>query len=115
MIRPILEYPVVPICVASRTNIKKLQNVQNKAIRRAVVRNPVTDHRTNADLHEETGLDTINIRLYNLASNVWRKMEEFNQELVEKTLQFNDIATNDHYWWPRIAPVITRGEPAPNY
>ena len=98
MIRPVLEYPAIPICVSSKNNIKKIQTVQNKALRRAIVRNPREDRRTNEDIHRETEIDPMNIRIYQLASNIWRKLEILNNNLVEKFLQYYTRATKDHYW-----------------
>lgn len=40
LMRPVIEYPVVPICIASNSNIRKMQQYQNKSIRQATYNNP---------------------------------------------------------------------------
>ena len=60
-------------------------------------------------------MEAMNVRLFNLTHNIWNRLEEQNPELAERSMQYNNRQTKDHFWWPRIAPIIARGEPAPNY
>ena len=69
MIRPVMEYPPAPICVASRTNIKRLQQTQNKTLRSLWPGNAIEDRVTNVQLHNYFDIEPLNIRLYNLALN----------------------------------------------
>ena len=115
MIRPILEYPAIPTCVTSKAGIKKLQTTQNKALRNCWPGNAWEERVTNVQTHERFEIDTMNIRLYNLASRTWSKLEALNNELIEHSNELNNTIGNDHNWWPRLSPYIARGEPAPAY
>ena len=67
LIRPILEYPPIPICVTSQSNLLRLQRVQNIAIRVAAKEKPGEVRSTNEQLHYEHNLDTINTRIFDQA------------------------------------------------
>ena len=115
MIRPILEYPVVPVCVASTANISKLQKSQNKALRSCWPGNTIEERVTNIQLHNRFSLETINVRLHSLACRVWTKMEILHNDLTTQSNDLNNINGDDHRWWPRLSPYIVRGESAPLY
>ena len=89
LIRPILEYPVVPICITSKTNQLVLQRVQNKALRWVHPRNTIIDRLTNEQIHRELSMEQQNTRLYQLASKTWSKLETTNRDLVETSLRAN--------------------------
>ena len=61
---PILRYPIIPLVTSSKKSIKKLQTVQNQALRFAFnerfpyVKNTVT-------LHEESNIEPLNLHLAN--------------------------------------------------
>ena len=76
IVRPLLEYPVVPLHLGSRASMKKLQGVQNRAIMW------ITGHRFREDgrpsirrLHRLLRLEPVNIRLHRLAGRTWDSLE----------------------------------------
>ena len=114
LIRPVLEYPVVPICITSKSNQLVLQRVQNKALRWVHPSNTITDRLTNEQIHHDLDMEPQNTRLYHLASKTWNKLEISNSNLVETSIRANQDETyRDHYWWPRISPYILGNEPNP--
>ena len=115
MIRPIMEYPLAPICVASKDNIKKLPRTQNKALRSFWPGNVIEDRITNVQAHKGFGIETLSIRLYKLAATTWTLLEILEEELVHRSDQLNNEITNDHSWWPRLSPYILGREPPPLY
>ena len=66
LIRPIMEYPVIPLCISSKTNIKKFQQFQNKVIRNATRRNEEDNGLTIQELHQKYKIEAINTRLHRL-------------------------------------------------
>ena len=53
MISPILEYPSIPTCVTSKTNLQKLQKTQNKALRNCWPGNTWEEGITTIQTHEK--------------------------------------------------------------
>ena len=116
IIRQIMEYPAIPLCITSKSNVKKMQQFQNKVLRTATRENGEDNRLSISELHTKYKIDAVNIRLYRLASKVWTRLTTTNEDLVTESQQQNEIiTTNDHYWWRRISPYICGGEPHPNY
>ena len=117
LIRPIIEYPVIPMCISSKTNIKKIQQFQNRVLRTAS-RNTDEDNGNNIEeLHDKYKLDAFNVRLHRLAQKCWDRMTTLNEELVEESREEDNDnpTTHDHYWWRRISPYANSEEPPPDY
>merc|ERR1712105_15863 len=68
LIRPIMEYPAIPLCIASNTNIKKMQQFQNRVIRTATKENEEDNQLTISELHNKYKIEAINIWLYRTTS-----------------------------------------------
>ena len=114
MIKPILEYPAIPLCITSKANHLLLQRVQNKALRNIHPENTIDNRLSNETIHEDLNMEAINIRLYHLASKIWTKLEEINEQLTQNSIEQNQIRNRkDHTWWPRLAPYIMGREPNP--
>ena len=62
LIRPIMEYPPIPVALASRASIMKMQRVQNGALKQAV-KGTDDRHLTIKEIHEKYKVDAINVRL----------------------------------------------------
>ena len=97
LVLPLLTYPVIPINICSRTQIIKLQRVQNNAIRwicneRWPIRCP-TEQR-----HQELKIEKMDLRVRRLAEGVWHKIEEENDLFYRETLQIQ--TPNPHNWFP---------------
>ena len=116
LIRPIMEYPIIPLCIASKTNKRKIQQFQNRVLRTATQRNQEDNDLNISDLHAKYKIEAINSRFYRLASRVWDRLTETNEDLVQQSEaeDKNDLI-QDHYWWRRISPYIRRGEPPPDF
>ena len=74
LIRPLLEYPSTQIAASGITNIKKLQRIQNKAIR-FITNTRLREMKTCKDLHEQIKLDPMNIRLNKLKVKQLHKIQ----------------------------------------
>lgn len=97
LVLPILEYPPIPIVSLSKTQISKLQKIQNRALRFATnQRYPYTLN--TRQIHSLTKTKPINIRLHKRAINIWRKIEMQNntlyRELTEQHTHINSYNRN---------------------
>ena len=114
LIRPVLEYPPIPICNAAITNIHKLQVVQSKALR-LVANEGWRSRSTNEVLHQRYRLEAFNQRIFNLASNVWTKLQIHDPEMVTTSEILDNYPGKEHGWWPRTSQLIRRNVPEPKY
>ena len=104
LIRPIMEYPPVPVHLAPKTTKKKIQAVQNMAIRWAT-----GDRRTNIEvLHERLKMEPMNIRIERQAKKVWEKIRGLEEEIYEDLTNVHQRRI--HPWWPRSIPAMDRDE-----
>ena len=114
---PILEYPPIPIHTMSTTQIKRLQKMQNKALRFATnQRHPYT--MTNEQIHEYTKTPALNIRVHQQAQKIWQKLHSREDvtlnEIVERQAEIPNIRFN--YWFKSSLQIINNNEdPAPIY
>lgn len=86
LIKPILEYPPIPIHTQTKTNLLSLQRIQNKALR-FVHNTHYTDRITNEDLHCRSGLETLNVTLHNRAINIWNTIEQQQEHTFIENIQ----------------------------
>ena len=114
LIRPIMEYPPIPIALASRTIVIKMQRVQNKELKMAV-RDTEDRYATLKDIHEKYGIEAMNVRLAARLSKTWNKLEEKHRELYERSTAAKDNRIRDHAWWPRAGRVATQDPIEPLY
>ncbi|CAL4235809.1 unnamed protein product, partial [Meganyctiphanes norvegica] len=96
LILPLLTYPVVPLNISSNTQIKKLQIIQNKAIRWIMNEHwpiicPITLRQ------QQLKIEPIDIRMKRLAEGVWNQVHEENQAFHQESLQIQMI--NTHPWF----------------
>ena len=97
-ILPLLTYCPLALSLAAKTNISKLQVVQNRALRFALgVR--WYDFRTTLSLHEETDIDPINITHYN--------------RTVKQLISFQDRHTDTYDFIHSLHPTNTPLDPSP--
>ena len=116
LIRPIMEYPVVPLCITSKTNMKRIQQFQNRVLREST-RGTVEDNNlTIEELHTKYKIEAVNGRLHRLASKTWEQLRRTNEDLVTESEEQDNIPIiEDHYWWRRISPYVNGRNPLPNY
>ena len=115
LVRPLLEYPVIPISLASNTQMLKLQRVQNRNIKIITKYDEQYDNLTMEELHHRLDLETINTRLNIRLMKLWNKMELKENELYEASMQANYGLFLDHSWWPRVATKYQQDIPDPIY
>ena len=114
LILPILEYPAVHCCLASKTNLEKMQRIQNKAIR--FINKHSGDELSIEETHERYQLEPINTRLFKRANKSWDKLNLLEPGLVEHSRMENETEDRtDHYWWRRIASFVEGPQPDPFY
>ena len=97
LILPLLTYPVVPLNISSKTQIKKLQVIQNKAIRWITNEHwpiicPI------ALRQEQLRIEPLDQRLQRLADGVWKQVLEENEEFHRSSMLIQMI--NPHPWFP---------------
>ena len=113
-IRPLLEYPIVPLCGISKTNKIKLQTLQNKAVKFAIKGDD--EELSIEDAHVKYKLEAYNVRLHRRGSKLWEKLMEIEPDLVNRSMAENENRDfQDHYWWRRIAATVGEDEPDPIY
>ena len=111
LILPLLDYPPIPIHTLSKTQIRKFQKTQNKALRLATdLRYPYTMN--TREIHEHTNTLPMYIRLHLRAVKTWEKLELFDNHHLSslKENQKNIIKYNK--WFPSSLINIDR-EPEP--
>ena len=116
LVRPVLEYPPVPLHTITKTQMLKLQVVQNNALRWISGRR-YPDTPSVRELHEHYNIEAMNERLHRLAKRTWGRLEENDDSnylrVAERDEQINVI--RDHYWWPRSLNRALEDPPEPLY
>ena len=93
---PLLTYASVPLNICSQSQIKRLQVVQNKAIR--WITNTYYPNICNIeDQQEVLKIESIKERINRLAQKVWFKIETENSAFFESTLDIPIL--NGHAWF----------------
>ena len=115
MIRPLLEYPVIPIALASNAQMTKIQRIQNRNIRFIVKGNQEYNDKNLEEIHELLELEPVNVRLHRRLEKLWEKVENQEEELFQTTIMENLVDAPDHLWWRRASSRINEGEPPPIY
>ena len=116
LVIPVLTYPPVPTHAFSRNAISRLQRVQNSALRFALdVR--WDQYRTTESLHEEASIPALNVRLQDLASQIWQRLETMGWEQYNNLLELHREAPERHHaWFPRsLLTLEANPAPAPRY
>ena len=114
LIRPIIEYPPIPICNSARSNLCKLQRVQSRALR-AIANEGIERRSSNEELHVKYQMEPINQRIFNLANNVWNKLIHADPDIIEEAETLNTFPGREHKWWPRTYVTISNNLPEPIY
>ena len=114
LVRPQLEYPAVLLCRASKTNINKMQSVQNRALRRAYKDSPPY-YNTMEELHTRSKLEPMNVRLHRLANRSWDRLSNIDPQIIDQSAEMNVNGMRNHAWWSRLSTLINADSPAPRY
>ena len=75
LFRSQLTYPIIPLHLATKSNMTTMQKIQNRATR-FITNTKLSDRITSQTLHEQTQLLPINMFLHNSAINIWNTIEE---------------------------------------
>ena len=114
LILPILEYPAVPCCIASKENKMKMQRIQNRGIK--FINKHGQAELNIEEIHQNFKIDAINVRLHTRLTKSWEKFTRIETELAERsTTENDDNETKDHYWWRRLASLVEIEQPEPVY
>ena len=73
LIRPLIEYPSIPLALSNKTHTKKLQKVQNAALR-FVNGTSLKDRICMSSLHNKFKIDAFNVRIHKLAKKCLNTM-----------------------------------------
>lgn len=93
---PLLTYASVPLNICSTSQIKRLQVIQNKAIR--WITRLYYPNRCNIDHQQQTlKIEPIKERINRLSQRIWFKIETENSEFFNTTLNIPII--NGHSWF----------------
>ena len=91
LIRPILTYPIIPTVSASKSLLKKMQRVQNEALR--WMTHTYLRTRNNQELHTRIKIEPINIYFNNQDDKIWNRLRE---EITKK--EFTNVTeVNETY------------------
>ena len=106
LIRPLLEYPVIPIALASKSQLLKIQRVQNKNVKFITRNEENLLAGTMKETHELLNLEAMNMRLSTRLTKTWAKFGEREEAIYNHSMQENNNVFKDHNWWPRAALKI---------
>ena len=113
LILPILDYPPIPTHTLSKTQLSKLQKVQNKALRFATnQRYPYTMN--TIEIHTHTKTEPINIRLHNRAKKIWQRLQEIEHPLYTTLTEKQENITRYNRNFPSSLNIINN-QPEPKY
>ena len=90
ILRPILEYPSYPLSRVSKNNKLKMQIIQNNGLRFAHGIKK-SDRKKISELHTETNIEALNIRINKLSNKMLNKLKEIH-------FPKNNNNTNDTYY-----------------
>ncbi len=103
---PVMEYPPLPLCMASRTQKRKMQTVLNKALR--FIHCNEEDQLNSEQLHIKYGITPLNISTFYKAQKVWNTIG------ISENEQYNELITphnNFHAWFPKSSIIIDMEPP----
>ena len=96
-ILPSLIYPSVPLHTVPKSQLKKLQTFQNKALRFATRPSNTAFPRrlTCIELHEKANIDPINTMLHRHAKKTWNTLKDYHPLLYQKLKDSAPITPNN--------------------
>ena len=107
LVRPILEYPPIPLHGLSGNNIKKLQRIQNKATRFITNTSYPTLVRSEI-LHQICNLKPLNQRLHERAKNIWESINKQQYQMMLR-LQMQEQGELKYVQFPSSLKKINFG------
>ena len=83
LIRPLMEYPVIPNGIQLPTHIKKMQIVQNRNLKFVAAYSDQSNN-TAEELHLHYNIEPMNVRMYDAVEKLWTKIETKEPEIHRK-------------------------------
>ena len=83
ILRPQLLYPIIPLNTISDSSYRKLQQVQNKALR-FIENTGLTDRIPSIVLHNRNNLPAVNTYLHRRAKDIWTKLQDNNPDIYDR-------------------------------
>ena len=110
-ISPLLHYPAIPLVTISNRQFKKLQVVQNHALRFALDTTRL-DHVINnvKALHEKARIEPLNYSIYKRAESTYGKLQALNDPHMNYVME-NYEPEKDHFYFKKINTILLRGAP----
>ena len=124
LIRPVLEYPAVPLHTACDAPMARLQAVQNSSICWITgLRFNDPDRPTMRELHGMLKLEPMNVRLHRLARRTWERLEDSGDPCYDEVLHYSQMpmiriptfGADLRRWWPSSMSYAMGPPPAPIY
>lgn len=114
LVRPRLEYPAIALTNARKTNMQRIQAVQNRMLRLAYKEAPPY-YNTIKDLHLRCRMEPMNVRFHRLGNRTWDRLSRTEPELIDRSNELSRRPGRDHFNWKRLAPFIEGNQPRPIY
>ena len=103
---PVLEYPTIPICMASETQKRKIQSVLDKAVR--FIHCNENQLMNTEQLYVKYHIIPLNISTYYKAQKTWETIRTTEKALYEELVTER---YNKHSWFPKSSAIINAPEP----
>jgi len=98
LVRPIFEYPPVPLNTMALSSWYKLQAIQNKAILWAKGIRWPNPRPSIRELHTLYKIDPINIRIHHQATRTWERLEYLEDANYESIKEAHTSTQGEHRW-----------------
>ena len=102
----VMEYPSIPICMASKTQQRKMQTILNKAVR--FIHCKEEEYLNTKQLHQKYNITPLNISNYNKAIKTWDTIRTSEPEQYEILTTARE---NSHTWFPKCSKIINMAPP----
>ncbi len=103
---PVLEYPPIPICMASNTQKRKMQIILNKAVR--FIHCNESEELNTMELHQKYNITPLNISTYYKAQRIWATIQASEPEQYEMLVT---PRPNTHTWFPKSSDIVSLEPP----
>ncbi len=102
----VMQYPSIPICMASKSQHRKMQTILNKAVR--FIHCKEEEHLNTEQLHQKYNITPLNITNYSNAIKTWNTIRTSEPE------QYEILTTargTPHKWFPKCSYIINMAMP----
>ena len=110
LVRPQLEYPAILMANVSKSKMRKLQSIQNRALRHSFHLRPPY-YNVSEELHTQANMEPLNTRLHRLGVKTWANLTETDENLVNASNALSEENVRSHSWWKRLAPLLEGDTP----